>query len=89
MSKDETKSLPAPRSWVGNLLVKKLNRENKLAEVYKMIEQGSYSACAHLTRICSAYSRKETISMEEARDKSTNPDDLLLQLKGIERGANN
>ncbi len=78
--------LPATEVLMGTSMVRKLLAEGKLSEVYKMMEQGSYYGMHTFDNNLFTLFREDRITIEEAMDKATNPDDLNLKLKGIERG---
>lgn len=85
-SKDGESRYPATEMLVCTSLVRKLIADGKLAEVYKTMEQGSYYGMHTFDQNLFDYFKEGKITLEEALDKSTNPDDLTLKLKGIERG---
>ncbi|MHB9154810.1 MAG: type IV pilus twitching motility protein PilT [Endomicrobiales bacterium] len=86
LAKDGEGRLPATEILIGTSLVRKLIAEGKIAEVYKAMEQGSYYGMHTFDSDLMQFYLKGRISLEEALDKASNPDDLSLRLKGIERG---
>jgi twitching motility protein PilT len=84
-TKDGQGRLPATEILLGTSMVKKLIAEGKLGEVYKTIEQGSYYGMHTFDNDLVEMYKKGLITVEEALDKATNPDDMTLNLKGIEK----
>ncbi|MBN1822865.1 MAG: type IV pilus twitching motility protein PilT [Endomicrobiales bacterium] len=85
-TKDGNGRVPATEILIGTSLIRKLISEGKISEVYKAMEQGAYYGMHTFDNDLFELCKKGVISAEEALDKSTNPDDLTLKLKGIERG---
>ncbi|MFH1368707.1 MAG: PilT/PilU family type 4a pilus ATPase [Elusimicrobiota bacterium] len=85
-SKDGESRYPATEILIGTSLVRKLVADAKIPEVYKIMEQGSYYGMHTFDQNLFDFYKEDKITLEEALDKSTNPDDLTLKLKGIERG---
>lgn len=77
--------IPATEVLIGTPLVKKLILENKTTELYKAIETGEYYSMHSFDQDIYRLYREKKISLEEAVDKATNPEDLMLRLKGIFR----
>ncbi|HBU70147.1 MAG TPA: type IV pili twitching motility protein PilT [Elusimicrobia bacterium] len=86
-SKDGSSRLPVTEILIGTSLIKKLLADDKLSDVYKAMEQGSYYGMRTFDQSLLELYKDGKITMEEALDKSSNPDDLTLKLRGIERGA--
>jgi twitching motility protein PilT len=86
VQRDGETLLPATEILSCTSLVKKQIAEGKMVDVYKIMEQGAYYGMhtfdQDLLRMC----KEGHISVEEAIDKSSNPDDLTLKLKGVELG---
>lgn len=80
--------LPATEVLMGTSLVRKLIAEGKLNEVYKTMEQGSYYGMHTFDQSLFELYKAGKITSENALDKSTNPDDLTLKLRGIDIGSN-
>lgn len=84
--KNGEERFPATEVLIGTSLVRKLLLENKPADVYKTMEQGSYYGMHTFDQDIFAACKQGRITQEEALDKASNPDDLMLKLRGIERG---
>jgi twitching motility protein PilT len=83
--KDGDELIPVTEVLTGTSLVRKLIQENKLPDVYKSMEQGSYYGMHTFDQAIFELYRQGRITIEEALDNATNADDLTLKLKGIER----
>ena len=84
-SSNEGALLPATEILIGTSLVRKLIAEGKPVDVYKAMEQGDYYGMHSFDQDLFRLYKEGKITMDEALDKSTNPDDLMLKLKGIEQ----
>jgi twitching motility protein PilT len=74
---------PATEVLLGTSLVKKIILENKIQEMYKVMEQGEYYGMHTFDQNLHELHVQKLISFEEAMDKATNPEDLKLKLKGM------
>jgi len=80
----DTKGLiPATEVLIGTSLIRKLILENKIQELYKAIEQGEYYGMVSFDQDLYRLYIEKKISLSEALDKATNPEDLQLKLKGL------
>lgn len=77
--------LPATEILIGTSLIRKLLFEGKINEVNKAMEQGSYYGMHTFDQTLFSLFKSGKITIEEALDKSSNPDDFTLKLRGIER----
>ncbi|OGS17106.1 MAG: hypothetical protein A2219_04610 [Elusimicrobia bacterium RIFOXYA2_FULL_50_26] len=85
LRKDGEGMIPATEVLIGTSLMRKMLAEGKLAEAYKAMEQGSYYSMHTFDQSLFSLFKDGKITIEEALDKSSNPDDLMLKLRGIER----
>ena len=83
MHKDGQSRLPATEILIGTSLVKKLIAEGKIGEVFKAIEQGGYYGMRTFDSDLVEMYKKGLISVDEALDKASNPDDMTLKIRGI------
>ena len=86
MHKNGQGRLPATEILIGTPLIKKHISEGKLGEVYKTIDQGGYYGMHTFDSDLIEMFKKGLITVEEALDKASNPDDMTLSLKGINSG---
>lgn len=75
--------LPATEILVVTSLVRKLIADGKSAEIYKAMEQGEYYGMHTFDQDLLRLHRDKKISMEDAMEDATNPDDLMLKVRGI------
>lgn len=78
--------IPATEVLVGTSLVRKFIAENKTAELIKTMEQGEYYGMGTFDQSLYRLYREGKINLEEAIDNASNPDDLMLKIRGIDRG---
>jgi len=78
--------IPAIEILVGNSTIRKLIIENKTQDIYKAMELGGYYSMQTFDQSLQKLCQENKITLEEALDKSTNPEDLKLKLKGITGG---
>jgi twitching motility protein PilT len=80
---DGKSRIPATEVLIGTPFVRKLILENKTQELYKAMESGGYYLMHTFDQSLLELYNKGLISFEEALDKSSNPEDLQLKLRGI------
>ncbi len=80
---DNTARLPATEILVGSSLVRKLVAEGKTLELYRAMEQGEYYKMHTFDQDLVRLVQENKITMEEALDNATNPEDLTLKARGI------
>jgi twitching motility protein PilT len=83
--KDGEGRLPVTEILIGTSLVRKMVAEAKLPDVYKAMEQGAYYGMHTFDQNLFTLVKDGRITMEEALDKASNPDDLTLKMRGIEQ----
>ncbi|MDD5687030.1 MAG: PilT/PilU family type 4a pilus ATPase [Elusimicrobia bacterium] len=77
--------LPATEILIGTSLIRKNIADAKSTEIYKLMEQGEYYGMNTFDQdIINLYKEKK-ITLEEALENATNPDDLMLKITGIEK----
>ncbi|PKM92864.1 MAG: type IV pili twitching motility protein PilT [Elusimicrobia bacterium HGW-Elusimicrobia-4] len=77
--------LPATEILIGTSLVRKNIAEGKSHEIYKLIEQGEYYGMQTFDQDIIKLYKDKKITLEDALENATNPDDLMLKIKGIDR----
>lgn len=85
INRENTERLPVTEILVGTSLIRKLIAENKLPEVFKSMEQGAYYGMHTFDQELHGLYKSGKLSVEEALDKSSNQDDLMLKLRGIDK----
>jgi twitching motility protein PilT len=82
-SPDGNARYPATEILVVTSLIRKLLAEGKTADIEKAIEQGKYYGMHTFDQDILRLYQEQRISIEEATDAASNPDDLALKLKGF------
>lgn len=82
-STDGESRIPCTEILMGTSLVRKMIGEGKSAEIYKAMEQGEYYMMHTFDHDIFRLYKDGRINMEEALENASNPDDLMLRIKGI------
>ena len=77
--------VPATEILIGTSLVRKNIAEGKSSEIHELMEQGEYYGMKTFDQDIIHLYKDKKITMENALANSTNPDDLMLKIKGIDR----
>jgi len=90
ISADGETRYPATEVLICTSLIRKLIAEGKSQEIYKSIEQGDYYGMHTFDQDLYRLYKQGKINLEEALENATNPDDLMLKIRGIgsEAGVN-
>jgi twitching motility protein PilT len=90
ISADGESRYPACEVLICTSLIRKLILEGKSQEIYKNMEQGDYYGMCTFDQDLYRLYKNGKITLEEALENATNPDDLMLKIRGIgaEAGAN-
>jgi twitching motility protein PilT len=81
--------IPAVEVLVATSLVKNLIEENKLSSISEQMEKGDYYGMQTFNQSLEKLYRAGKVELEEAKKAATNPEDLMLRIRGIksESGA--
>jgi twitching motility protein PilT len=79
---DMPKLVPAVEALIVSPIISKLIRDNKLNNIYKALQTGEDGMRSFNMSLAELY-KKKIISKEEALSKSSNPEALKINLKGI------
>jgi len=82
-SGDGSMRWPATEVLVGSSLVRKLLADGKPEDIYRSMEQGEYYKMHTFDQDLIRLVQAKKISMEEAVQNATNPEDLTLKARGI------
>lgn len=77
--------LPAVEILIVTPNVKKLILENNLSGITKAIEQGSYYGMHTFNQSLVELYKQKKVNLEEVLSAASNPDDVMLTLKGVDR----
>lgn len=80
---DGKERVPATEILVGTSLVRKLIAEGKAQDIYRAIEQGEYYKMHTFDQDLLRLAQTNKISMAEAQENATNPEDLALKARGV------
>jgi Tfp pilus assembly pilus retraction ATPase PilT len=64
--------------------VRKLIEENNLEELENAMKQGGYYGMQTFNQVVLKYYQEEKITLEVALEGASNPEELLLSIRGIE-----
>ncbi len=76
--------VPAVEVLVASPLVKKLIEENSLTEISNVIKQGSYYGMQNFNQALLKLTNQNLVTLEEALSAASNPEELMLAMRGIE-----
>lgn len=76
--------LPAVEILIVTPNIKKLILENNLSEITKAIEKGEYYGMQTFNQSLVELYRKKIVDLDEVLNAASNPDDVMLTLKGVE-----
>jgi len=79
---EEEGLVPAVEILIVTSIASKLIRENKIKDIYKALRHGEDGMCTFNASLIALY-KKNMITKEEALSKSSNPEALKINLKGI------
>jgi twitching motility protein PilT len=79
--------LPAVEVLVATALVKSLIEENKFTSIQEQMEKGDYYGMQTFNQALETLYREGKVDIEEAKKAATNPEDLMLRIKGIKSGS--
>ncbi len=80
--KDMPKLIPVLEILIVSPVVSKLIRDNKIRSIHKVLQTGEDGMCSFNMSLAGLY-KKKMITKEEALSKSSNPEALKINLKGI------
>jgi twitching motility protein PilT len=79
---ERLKLIPAVEILIVTPIVSKLIRDNNLKSIQKVLQSGEDAMCSFNMSLAALY-RKKTVTKEEALSRSSNPEALKINLKGI------
>lgn len=79
---------PATEILIGTSLVKKLVFDGQNKDLYKIMEQGEFYAMRTFDQSLYQLYIEKKIALEDALNWSTNPDNLMLKIRGISKEGN-
>lgn len=85
--KDKPGMACAVEVLVATALIKSLIEENNFAEISEQMQKGDYYGMQTFNQALEILCRQEKVDVEEAKRAATNPEDLMLRLRGIKSGS--
>ena len=79
--------VPAVEVLVVTALVKKLIEENKIGEILGSMEKGDYYGMQSFNQALQKLYSKGLVKLEDALASASNPEELLLYIRGIDSGS--
>lgn len=80
--------IPAVEVLVVTALVKKMIEDNNLAEISTLMKQGSYYGMQTFNQaLLNLYNNGE-VTLEDALASASNPEELMLAIRGVQSGSN-
>lgn len=85
--KDKEGMIPAIEVLVATSLVRTFIEDNKISSIPEQMEKGDYYDMRTFNQSLEAIYREGKIELEEAKKAATNPEDLLLRIRGIKSSS--
>jgi twitching motility protein PilT len=85
--KDGSGMVPAVEILVANSLIRSLIEENKFSSINEQMEKGDYYGMQTFNQALEKLYNDGLVDIEEAKNAATNPEDLLLRIRGIKSGS--
>ena len=79
--------IPAVEVLVATALVKKLIEENRIGETLGTVEKGDYYGMQSFNQALQKLYSKGLVKLEDALASASNPEELLLYIRGIDSGS--
>ncbi|MCK5534515.1 PilT/PilU family type 4a pilus ATPase [bacterium] len=80
--------VPATEILIGTSLIKKLILDAQNKDLYKVMEQGEFYGMKTFDQAIYQLYMGKKISLENALEYATNPDNVMLKMRGISKGEN-
>lgn len=85
--KDDEGMIPAVEVMVATSLIRKLIEENDYTGINEQIEKGDYYGMQSFNQALEKLYKDEHIDLDEAKKAATNPEDLMLRIRGIKSSS--
>ncbi len=85
--KDEFGMIPAVEVLVATSLIKSLIEDNDFSSISEQMEKGDYYGMQTFNQSLEKLVREDKVDIEEAKRAATNPEDLMLRIRGIKSGS--
>ena len=85
--KDKPGMVPAVEVLFANALIRSLIEENNFSSISEQMEKGDYYGMQTFNQSLERLCNDGKVDLEEAKKAATNPEDLLLRIRGIKSGS--
>ncbi|MFC2091314.1 type IV pilus twitching motility protein PilT, partial [Elusimicrobiota bacterium] len=85
--KDTDGMIPAVEILVANSLIKSLIEENNFTAITEQMEKGAYYGMQTFNQALERLVNDGKLDIEDAKRAATNPEDLMLRIRGIKSGT--
>ncbi|MDA3792620.1 MAG: type IV pilus twitching motility protein PilT [Elusimicrobia bacterium] len=85
--KDGGGMVPAVEVMIATSLIRKLIEENDYTAINEQIEKGDYYGMQSFNQSLEKLYKAEHIDLDEAKKAATNPEDLMLRIRGIKSSS--
>ncbi len=79
--------IPAVELMIATPSVREILHEGKTRDLYKAIKEGGYFGCQTFNQALKGLLQQDLISVDDALANANNPDELKLEIRGIQKGA--
>lgn len=87
LRKDKSGMIPAVEVLMVTALIRSLIEENNFSSISEQMEKGDYYGMQTFNQCLEKLCREARVDIEEAKKAATNPEDLLLRIRGIKSGS--
>ncbi|MBI4563620.1 MAG: PilT/PilU family type 4a pilus ATPase [Planctomycetes bacterium] len=85
--KDGTSRMPAIEIMAATPTTRELLQQGKTRELYKALKEGAYYGCMTFNQSLKSLLERDLITLEDALAAADSPDELKLELRGIQKEA--
>lgn len=79
--------IPAVEVMIATPSVRELLHEGKIRDLYKIIKEGAYFGCQTFNQALKILLQQDLITVDDALANANNPDELKLEIRGIQKGS--
>lgn len=79
--------VPAVELMIATPSVRELLHEGKIRDLYKAIKEGGYFGCQTFNQALKVLLQQDLITVDDALANANNPDELKLEIRGIQKGS--
>lgn len=79
--------VPAVELMLATPSIREMLHEGKIRDLYKAIKEGGYFGCQTFNQALKIMLQQDLITIDEALANANNPDELKLEIRGIQKGT--